>query len=194
MTTISLTLTYPILLIGDAHCDVENIDKVKNKHSEITNRIFLGDLFDFIESAGNPHAGKWLEENILEYIFILGNHDRETFHTKNALKFEQKALINNYWYVCVKIQTPDGKNYVLCHSKPNNLWDFINPGQYTFREFEDDFSLHVDENTIACINGHTHRAAKHVFQETDTEIWTIGAIKDRHYAILTEKGIEFKKI
>lgn len=184
---------FPILLCADSHGHVANLDKARAKHPECKQRFFLGDLGDFVDETFNQDAHKWLEKNINDWEFILGNHDKENYHVDLSMTLEQKKLIERHFCISVKLVRPDGKYHILCHSKPKDIWGFINVG-YSFREFDADFSCVGDENFISCINGHTHRPLKHVFQETDSEIWTIGAAKDRKYAILTKKGIEFKKL
>lgn len=194
MKTFYLEDNFSVLLVGDAHQSVTNINRAKINHPECSLKIFMGDLGDFIDPARNHIAYGWMERNIEDYIFLLGNHERESYHRNLNITFEQKKLIESRWYISIKLKRPDEKYYVLCHSKPKDLWSFMNPGAYTFREFTEDFACAEDENCIACISAHVHRPAKHVFQETDVELWQIGAIKDKKYAILTEKGIEFKKL
>lgn len=154
----------------------------------------MGDLGDFIDPSRNHIAYGWMERNVEDYVFLLGNHEKTNYQDKLNITLEQKKLIESRWYISIKLIRPDGKYYVLCHSKPKDLWSFMNPGAYTFREFTEDFACAEDENCVASISAHTHRAAKHVFQETDVELWQIGAIKDKNYAILTDKGIKFKKL
>ena len=190
----TIHLNYPILLISDVHCRIEKIDLIRAKHPEIKNRVFLGDLFEFQfpQPGQNYKAGEWLVQNINEYVFVAGNHCITVAKKRLDITEEHFNLIANNFYIVVKIELPNNKNLICCHSKPNDLWEFINPG-YTFREFEEDWAC-VDENTLACCFAHTHRPMVHQFQETDTKLWNIGAARDGDYGIITEKGIEFKKL
>lgn len=190
--------SYPILIVSDAHTHTNKLDEIKNKHPEITERFFLGDLFNFVDlngrfsKKGNKETGEWLKKNINEWNFVLGNHDAVC--VKNWWQYdideETYNLVAGKFQICYYLIVCD-TSYLLLHSKPKSLWDFINPG-YQFRELEEDFSNYEDFKAI--IGGHTHKECRHSFVDTDTEIWQIGAVRDGKYAILTEKGIEFKKL
>jgi len=190
--------SYPILIASDSHCNNDKLDAIKNKHPEITTRFFLGDLFNFVDlqgrftKEGDKETGEWLKKNINEWYFVIGNHDAVC--VKNWWQYdineETYNLVAGKFQISYDLIIGDVK-YLLLHSKPKSLWDFINPG-YQFRELEEDFPNH--EEYRASISGHCHKECKHNFIDTDFEIWQVGAARDGDYAILTENGIEFKKL
>lgn len=187
-----------VLLVADAHCEYKKLDAIKNKHSEITTRFFLGDLFQFVDSQGrftkegNKETGEWLKSNINEWYFITGNHDHTVCKEwwKYDIDEETFNLVAGRFQISYELVVGNAK-YLLLHSKPKSLWNFINPG-YQFRELEEDFLNY--EEYVKIIGGHVHREVVHNFVDADVEIVQIGAVRDNKYAILTEKGIEFKKL
>ncbi len=190
--------SYPILIASDSHCNSDKLDAIKNKHPEITTRFFIGDLFNFVDEWGrftkedNKKTGEWLKKNINEWYFCLGNHDHVACREWWKYDIDQTVfhLVVGNFPLSYDLVIND-KKYLLLHSKPKSLWDFINPG-YQFRELEEDFPNH--EEYAGIIGGHTHKECRHTFLDTDTEIWQIGAARDGKYGILTERGIEFKKL
>lgn len=190
MKEINIT-SYPLGFFGDAHGNTNKLDLIRAKHPEITQWFFLGDIVCFRKPQNNKKAVEWLFKNI-DILCLKGNHDEVCAKQRINLDY------NHTWALAcleriAKINLPNGKNLFLCHAKPKDFWDFINLG-YTEREFVDDFAGYIDEDTIAVINGHTHKALKHVFANVDTEIWNLGAADYGEYGILTEKGFEFKKL
>ena len=197
MSTIHLA-SYPVIICADSHTHCDKLNKIKNKHPEITERFFLGDLFNFVDSngrfskEGNKETGEWLKKNINEWYFVIGNHCavvcREWW--KYDIDEETYNLVAGRFQISYDLVIGD-KKYLLLHSKPKSLWDFINPG-YQYRELEEDFPNYEEYEKI--IGAHVHRETVHNFVDTDVQIVQIGAVRDNRYAILTERGIEFKKL
>jgi UDP-2,3-diacylglucosamine pyrophosphatase LpxH len=190
-----------VLLAADAHCEYNKLDVIKNKHPEITTRFFLGDLFSFTDIKGNPcftednkGTADWLKRNINEWYFCFGNHElivaREWW--KYGLDHETYNLIANKFQITWDLQIKN-KKYLLVHSKPKDLWAFINPGEYTERDFHEDFPN--NEEYTGVIGGHAHRECVHNFVDTDCVLWQLGAVRGQNkYAILTDEGVKFKKL
>jgi hypothetical protein len=100
----------------------------------------------------------------------------------------------------IKLILPDGRNYLLFHNEPNDLWSFnreINQKQFLNK-------YPIDKKTRAVIKGHFHENIIVDFPEIPCKLITVGHLcnSDHHsgqnnganYAILSENGIEFKKI
>lgn len=182
--------SYPILLVSDSHADVSKIRKIKNNHPEIKNRVFLGDLFDFLCPFNNYAVGEWLKTEINDWIWVAGNHDIETIRGEHNIDRSHKYLVNKHFHISVRLNI-EQDSYLLCHSKPRDLWAFINPG-YTERELLEDFP---DLDGVKYIlSGHTHKETIYTFPESDCQIIQVGAAKDKKYGILTEKGLDFYRI
>jgi UDP-2,3-diacylglucosamine pyrophosphatase LpxH len=187
-----------ILICGDAHTHTDKLDAIKNRHPDIKERFFLGDLLTFTDSKGNltkegnKETCEWLKKNINEWYFAAGNHDHATCREKWKYDIDQETydLVAGRFQISYELRVGNAK-YLLLHSKLKSLWDFINLG-YQFRELEDDFPNYEEYKLI--IGAHVHKEFVHNFFETDTQLVQIGAVRDNKYAILTEKGIEFKKI
>lgn len=196
---IHLPQTGIVLLTADTHCRTDILDKIKAKHPEITTRFHIGDLFSFVDERGriqiegNKETGEWLKKNIYDWYWLMGNHDHVTCREWWKYNIDQETynLVAGNFRITYELMLGD-KKYLLVHSKPKSLWDFINPGEYTYRDFCEDFPDHEDFAQI--IGSHTHREAIHNFVDTDTQIVQIGAVRDGKYAILTDKGVEFKRL
>jgi UDP-2,3-diacylglucosamine pyrophosphatase LpxH len=190
-----------VLLAADAHCQYKKLDAIKSKHPEITTRFFLGDLFSFTDIKGNPcftednkGAADWLKRNINEWYFTLGNHETAVLREwwRYNLDKEIYDLVAGKFRITWDLQVRD-KKYLLVHSKPKSLWDFINPGEYTERDFHEDFPN--NEEYTGVIGGHAHRECVHNFVDTDCILYQLGAVRGQNkYAILTDEGVKFKKL
>ena len=122
----------------------------------------------------------------------MGNHEHVTCREWWKYDVGQSAfhLVAGQFSLSIRLEIQD-KAYLLLHSKPKSLWDFINPG-YQFKELEEDFPNY--EDFTACISAHCHREFRHVWPDCDFEILQVGAVRDGRYGILTEKGLEFCRI
>ena len=188
--------SYNLGFVSDAHCRVHLLDKVREMHSEIVQWFFLGDLVDFQSPWCNlnPDVQAWFPNNKDKFIFIKGNHDHVV--AKGYIKVEHVlAWELAQFHKSVTIRLPNNKELFLCHSKPRDFWSFIDQN-YTEREFIDDFCQVVDEDyTQAAVIGHNHKQFTLNFANTSTSIWSVGSIKeDGSYAILTENGIQYKRL
>jgi predicted phosphodiesterase len=187
--------SYNIGFLSDCHCRVELLDRVTSLHPEIEKWFFIGDLVDF-ESPWcnrNPDVEKWFPSNKDKFIFIKGNHDHVV--AKGYIKVEHAfAWELAHFHKTVKVILPDGSDLFLCHSKPTDFWEFIDKN-YTEREFIDDFcDKYDDDTTLAVVIAHNHDTFVLNFPNVSPCIWSIGAVKDGCYALLTEKSIQFKKL
>jgi predicted phosphodiesterase len=189
--------TYNLGFCSDAHCRVELLDQITALHPEIEKWFFIGDLVDFEHPwcNRNPDVEKWFPLNKDKFVFIKGNHDHVV--AKSYIKVEHAfAWELARFHKTVKIVLPDKTEILLCHSKPNDFWEFIDIGVYTEREFIDDFCGHYDEDlTISVILGHNHKQFALNFPNVSPCIWSIGAVKDGYYATLREdRKIQFNKL
>lgn len=187
--------SYNLGFVSDAHCKVCLLDKVQEKHPEIEQWFFLGDLVDFQSPLYNlnPDTQAWFFKNRDRFIFIKGNHDHMV--AKALIKVDYSfAWELAQFYKNVTIRLPDNSELFLCHSKPRDFWSFIDQN-YTEREFIDDFCEFIDDATKAVIIGHNHKQFTLNFPQSITSIWSVGSVKDDgSYAILTENGIQYKKL
>jgi hypothetical protein len=138
---------------------------------------------------GNKETGEWLKQNINDWNFVTGNHCIVVCKNwwQYDLSQEVYDLVAGKFSLQYRLEIQD-KAYLLLHSKPKSLWDFINPG-YQFRELEEDFPNY--EEFTAAIGGHVHKEFRHVWPDCDFQIWQVGAVRDGRYGILTEKGLDF---
>lgn len=189
--------SYNLGFVSDAHCRVHLLDKVREKHPEIEQWFFLGDLVDFQSPwcNANPDVQNWFTTNKDKFIFIKGNHDHVT--ANGMIKVDHSfAWELAQFHKSVTIRLPDDTDLFLCHSKPRDFWSFIDAGVYTEREFVDDFNGCIDNDTTrAVVIGHNHKQFTLEFPYIETSIWSVGSIKeDGSYAVLTEKGIQYKRL
>ncbi len=102
-----------------------------------------------------------------------------------------------------KLILPNKTNYLLFHHAPDDLWSHYDENNLTENEFREKYSM-IDENTLAIIHGHLHKNFTVKYPTIKTKRISVGqlCVSDHHtknengknYALLTEKGIEFKKL
>jgi len=104
-----------------------------------------------------------------------------------------------------KLILPDNSNYYCFHNRPNDLWSFTEEA-FTTDSFRKTYPF--DNKTLGIIQGHNHRNFRvdYVLKPEYYSIsrYSIGQLcnsnhhtgenNGRNYALLTEKGIEFKKL
>jgi hypothetical protein len=130
-----------------------------------------------------------------------GNHDvfvawEDPDNTRYNLDGAQVDYLRNLPHG-FKLILPNGTNYYCFHNQPKELWNF--PDKITEQEFKERYIF--DNKTIAVLQGHLH--LNHIDYFHPWRI-CIGQLcgSDHHtgnknggnYALLTENGIEFKKI
>lgn len=181
--------TYPFGVIADVHGKLENVHKILEKHNDIKQWFCLGDIVDYTDRfKHNKETLVWWKSCGIPT--ILGNHDRDFAY---AFRDEMdKIKFIHDLPRALKIHLPDSRHFLCYHSMPGDLVTFVNPG-YTYRDFVDDYTT-VEDDTVAVLIGHNHKQFKCVFQDTNTELWSVGAAGWGNYSIITEDGIQFHKL
>ena len=200
---------FPLVIITDSHCHIKRINEIKAlyPHSQF---ICLGDLTDLFgeKEAFNKHSINYFIENKIPA--VEGNHESfiRACYTKdksvlcNVLintsvppKFNiEQAHIDylNNLPRGLKIVLPNGEYYLGFHHEPNNLWNFNDQGGISPDRFKSVYS--VDDKTLGVLHGHTHKAFMEEYKNVRAKRYSIGALKFKQYAILTEQGIQFKSL
>jgi UDP-2,3-diacylglucosamine pyrophosphatase LpxH len=181
-------------LVTDSHTHNDQLELIRAKHSKIKEWFHLGDLFSFNthEVGKNRETMKWFLSHKKDYTYVVGNHDVVTIKTDFNVELKDKEEYLREVHKSIKVILPNNNHLLLYHSKPNSMWDFINPG-YSEREFIEDF-LGMDDNTEYIINGHQHREYIHEFPYLETKLVSVGAACYGEYAIYNNGKIEFKKL
>lgn len=205
----------PIILFSDSHTNTRNIDKLRELYPKSL-LLSLGDLTFLFSKKGE----KWNEKSIQYFIdhkipACVGNHESHLLScslgnsvTKVMQRFdESSSFVDEDIYdltqqhidylkklpIGFKLILPDGKNnYLLYHNAPNDLWGFR---EESYKEYAFIKEYPVDNHTISCVRGHEHKSFTINFPNIKTKLTTIGRLSvDGEYAIITEKGLEFKKL
>lgn len=101
-----------------------------------------------------------------------------------------------------KLILPNKKYYLLYHHAPKDLWGFNDQGKLTEKQFKDIYQF--NEDCLGVIHGHTHRNFTEEYPNIKTKRFSIGQLcnSDHHtgkengknYLLLTENGLEYKKL
>lgn len=187
---------FPVVIFSDSHCNINNIKKLQELYPNNL-LLCLGDitfLFSEFNDERNAISTRFFMHNKIPC--LMGNHD--SVYNKYNLFQNEKDFLKNL-PMGFKLILPNGKYYLLYHNEPGDLWthyDYLNPN-----EFEDKYLIH--ENCLGIIQGHLHQNFVHEYKGIVTKRIGIGQLcnSNRHsdntggnYALLTENGVEFKKI
>jgi len=203
---------YPVILYSDSHCFIENIIKLNNLYPK-NQFICLGDIVNLFDKSSD------LNKNAIDFqiksgtLTIKGNHEQhllscgigDSLHEYRVLpRFdEHSSLFDNYnienehlQYLNklpdgVKIYLNNGDYYSLWHNRKGELWSFTEENTLTKKQFCDIYG--IDEKCLGVIHGHGHKAFV-VDYGIKAKRYQLGALKYNEYTLLTEKGIEFKKL
>jgi predicted phosphodiesterase len=200
---------FPLVIITDSHCHVKRISEVKSlyPHSQI---ICLGDLVDLFseKEAFNKHSINYFIENKIPALegnhesFIKACYTGDNFVLSNVLintqaipdyRLDEKVHVEFLYSLPrgFKLILPSGENYLCFHMKPSDLWSFVEKDDINTEQFISTYPL--DNNTVGVLHGHLHKNFV-VEYKNKVKRYSIGALKYNEYALLTETGIEFKKI
>jgi len=199
---------FPLVIITDSHCHIKRISEIKSlyPHSQF---ICLGDLVDLFgeKEAFNKHSIDYFIENKIPTLegnhesFIKASYNKDTstlghvlLNTNNPPKFNIEQTHVDYLNNLprgFKLILPNGKHYICYHNEPNDLWSFNDPGMSPER-FISTYSPTYGQ--LGVVHGHTHKAFVEEYSNTETKRYSVGALKFKQYAILTEQGIQFKSL
>lgn len=198
---------YPLVIITDVHCHINRIDIIRAKHRNC-DIICLGDITDLFSKV-------WTDFNktVIEYFIknkipcLTGNHEAfivgcdsgDSFVISNvsdkSMDYNVEPKHIEYLKslpIGFKLVLPDGSNYLCYHNRPNDLWGFTNKKSLTAEQFKKTYP--IEENTIGILHGHGHQSFIEEYENVKPKRFSIGAVKEKEYALLTENGIEFKKL
>lgn len=206
---------FPLVIITDTHTNITNIRKLKEIYSN-NKFICLGDI-TFLFSKVKE---KWNEKSIQYFIdnqipCLEGNHESHILGCSTGDSFVkvlpkynegESVLAESDIYDLTqqhidylkglprgfKLILPDESNYICFHNRPNDLWSFT---EETFTKDEFIKTYPWNNKTKAVLIGHNHRNFVVEYNNFLIKLICIGRLsKDGDYALLTENGIEFKKI
>lgn len=203
------------IVFSDSHCNLANIKKLQELYPTIP-LYSLGDL-TFLHKAG-IHNNLSIDYFIKYKIpALLGNHDSFILDSEIGNSFGFSKVIGNAHFqdfdltqqqidflkrlpIGFKFILPDNTYYLAFHNLPTDLWstyDNLNANQ-----FQDAYP--IDENCRGVISGHTHRNIFNEYIGIRAKRYVVGQLcnDNRHsdnngggnYLLLTENGIEFKKL
>ena len=199
---------FPVVLFSDSHTNTRNIDRLFELYPN-SPLICLGDITFLFSKPGETYNQKSIDYFIDKKIPCLqGNHDSHVLSCSlgNSLSFLDAIHTDTDIYdltqqhinylqslpIGFKLLLPGGDNYLLFHNSPNDLWGFRDE---SFKEFAFLKEYPIHDRTVAIIRGHEHRHFVIDFPNIRTKLITIGRLsKDGDYALLTEKGVEAKKL
>jgi predicted phosphodiesterase len=201
---------FPLVIITDTHCSISKITRVRQLHKDC-DIISLGDITDLFKGPGD------LNSRSIDYFIntkipcLEGNH--ESFIKacySNNYDVMSHVIINprsgNYRYDIdeakhipflkslprgFKLILPDGRNYLCFHNRPDDLWSITEENQLMDSEFECLYPC--DDKTIGVLVGHNHKVFTKIYHNGKKR-FGIGALKYDDYALLTENGIEAKRL
>ncbi len=212
---------FPVVIFSDSHTNLANIRKLKELYPD-NQFICLGDFTFLFSKPGetcNQKSIDYFIENKIPCCY--GNHDLHILSCSVGNSLTNIKLIGsetdsdiydltqqqiNYLRnlpIGLRLILPDGNHYLCFHHLPNDLWGHCQEKDLTKEQFLSNFPIN-EERTIAVLNGHLHRNFVVEYLGLKTKRIAIGQLcgKDHHsgentggnYALLTENGIEFKKI
>jgi predicted MPP superfamily phosphohydrolase len=183
---------YPIILVSDVHCNLFNLQRLIQKYKD-HNFVCLGDITDLWDKSGIDANSK-----IINYFMehkipcLMGNHD-EYVGSENV-KFKINSQQSKYLLelpVAFNIELPNSKSYKFYHYRPHDFWSIEDTNISYSRCCEIYGYTDFDE---AIVIGHTHSAFVREYANKRRKFIGLGALKFGEYGILTENGIEFKKL
>lgn len=207
--------SFPVILITDNHTNLSNIKKLKESYPNIP-IISLGDFCFLFSKPGEKYNSLSIQYFIDNKIPALeGNHESFLIAAETGDSFTLDRVIGNISDFNLskehlkylqslprgfKLVLPDGNNYLCFHNEPRDLWNFNR--NITEEEFLKIYP--IDNKTRAVLKGHLHENIVLDFPNINCKLITIGQLcgsnhhtgenSGNNYALLTEKGIEFKKI
>lgn len=213
---------YPVCIFTDAHCNIKNIKELQRLYPNCL-LLSLGDIVQLFSKPGEKFNHYILDFFIKEKIpNLMGNHCQHILgcgigdsFTKIMPKYDEgSSFVDADIYdltqqhidflrklpIGFKLILPNGKYYLCYHNEPKDLWshkDYLNANQ-----FQDAYPIKND--CLGVIHGHLHSNFIHEYQGLVTKRIGIGQLcnsnhhtgenNGKNYGLLTENGIEFKKI
>jgi predicted phosphodiesterase len=201
---------FPVVIITDSHCHIKRISEIKSiyPHSQF---ICLGDITDLFSynDAFNKHSIDYFIENKIPCLegnhesFIKACYSGDGFTLSNVLvnvgaapTYRLDEAVHIAYLKTLptgfKVVLPSGEHYLCFHHEPNNLWNFNDKNGLSADNFKKIYP--IDDKTLGVVHGHTHKAFLDEYDGVKAKRYSVGALKFKQYAILTEQGIHFKSL
>lgn len=203
---------FPVVIFTDSHTNLSNIKKLKELYPD--NQFFsLGDftyLFSKVGEKFNDCSIQYFIDNKIPALegnhesFLVAAEENDEFGTSMVLGNPPDFNLSKEHLQYLKnlprgfrLVLPNGYNYYCFHNEPFNLWNF--PDKITEEYLKEKYDF--DAFTIGIIQGHLH--INHVDNFNPKRIVIGQLCNNNHhtgennggnYALLTDKGIEFKKL
>ena len=203
-------IQFPLVIITDSHCHLKRIDEVRNLYPT-AKLICLGDITDLfgVKEEFNKHSINYFIENKIPCIdgnhesFIESSYSGDSFTLSNVLRDVRNIPTYNLdesihiKYLRTlprgfKLVLPNGENYLCFHHEPYNLWNFNDKNGLTADKFKTIYP--IDDKTLGAVHGHTHKAFVEEYEGVKAKRYSVGALKFKQYALLTETGINLKNL
>ena len=184
---------YPLIIVTDIHSNLLNLMRVKQLYPN-NKLICLGDIVNLWDKGIGDFNHKIIDYFIENRIKCLqGNHDEWVGgnRIKYRISSEQEKYLTNL-PVCFVIDFPDGKTYKCYHYRPNDFWGMEEPKQLSYLGFCDAYGSVDDIDGV--IIGHTHQSFIINYAKARRKFMGVGALKFGEYGILTDNGLEHKKL
>lgn len=203
---------FPILIFSDSHTNLSNIRKLKELYPD-SQIICLGDFTFLFAKEGEPFNKLSIQYFIDNKIPVCeGNHESYIIAAENSDKFVTQRVIGKAPEFNLskehlqflenlprgfKLNLLDGHNYYCFHNEPKNLWNF--PDKIDEFYFRDNYIS--DKNSLGVIQGHLHInhidnfiPKRYIVGQLSGKNHHTGDNTGGNYLLLTEKGLEYKKI
>lgn len=191
---------FPVVIFTDSHTNLSNIKKLKELYPN-NQFICLGDISFLFAKPGEKFNSYSIQYFIDNKILCLGGNHEEIVKDSEDITCEQSTYLKNLPRG-FRLILPDYTNYLCYHHRPSDIWGFSDkqPNQKELLEIYPQ----INNQTSGVLKGHEHRNFVVDYPEIDTKLIGIGQLcgsnhhtvdKDGgNYALLTENGIQFKKI
>ena len=207
--------SWPVIIISDSHTNLSNIKKLKELYPK-SQFISLGDITFLYGKIDEPYNKNSVQYFIDEKIPVcLGNHDQHVLGVESNQNFilyldNHNSIEAGYGLekhqveylktlpIGFKLIRPDENYYLLYHHAPKDLWGFNDKEKLTENQFKEIYKF--DDKCIAVVHGHTHLNFTEEFSGIKTKRVSVGALcsskkgDGESYLLLTENGLEYKKI
>jgi len=206
-------IKFPAVIFSDSHTNLSNIRRLKELYPD-SQFFSLGDICQLFAKKGDKSNELSIQYFIDNKIPSLdSNHESHICGVEDGnhlLVLDKSHTIDSgydlpkhqvEWLTSLprgfKLILPNGKNYYCFHNQPLDLW--THPDKITEIEFREKYIF--DDNTLAVICGHCHTNKIDEFTPKRILIGQLAG-DDHHtksqnggnYLLLTEKGLEFKKL
>jgi predicted phosphodiesterase len=184
---------YPLIIVTDIHSNLLNLMRIKQLYPN-NNIICLGDIVNLWDKGMTDANLKITDYFIQNKIKCLqGNHDEWVAGNKNLYKItpeHEKYL--GYLPILFVISLPDGKEYKCYHYRPRDFWSSEEPKNLSYLGFCEVYGS-IDDNDGVII-GHLHKPFIINYPNARRKFMGVGSLKFGEYGVLTENGLEFKKL